>query len=334
MTKLDITVATTITDRTQAILDGRIAIEGCRVIPQPGNAQDIFRRTLSDKAFDVAELSMSSYLIAASRGDQDYIAIPVYLSRAFRHASIYVRRDRGIAHASDLAGRHVGIAQYQQTAGLWVRGILRDEYGLDPMHVHWRTGGLDTPNDKGERLPLRPPAGLDLKAISAGTTLNGMLIDGELDALILPPIPPALHTHPHLVGRLFPDYVAVEQDYFRRTGIFPIMHVLVIRRTLCEAHAWLPEKVYEAFVRAKNQALQALTQININRVSLPWIAADAARVREIMGKRIWAYGLEASRHELETMLRYSETDGLLARSLTPEALFHPSTHSLPDLDTD
>ncbi|MDX3907436.1 MAG: ABC transporter substrate-binding protein [Pigmentiphaga sp.] len=330
MAKLRVTVATTVTDRTQAILDGRIPINGCDVIPLPGGAQDIFRRTLNDKAFDIAELSMSSYLVAASRGDQDYVAIPVYLSRAFRHSSIYIRKDRAIACGADLADKQVGVIQYQQTAGLWVRGILRDEHGLDTARVRWRTGGLDVPSTAGERTRIQPPPGIDLQPIAAHKTLNGMLIAGELDALIVPPVPASMHTHPELVGRLFPDHVAVEQAYFRRTGIFPIMHTVVIRRELCEAYPWLPREVYDAFTTAKAQALTELGQANINRVALPWIAADTARAREVMGDRMWAYGLTASRHELDAMLRYSETDGLLSRTMKPEDLFHPSTHRLAD----
>lgn len=330
MARLSVTIATTITDRSQAILDGRIAIKGCDVIALPGGAQDIFRRTLNDKAFDIAELSMSSYLVAASRGDQDYIAIPVYLSRAFRHASIYIRKDRGIASGADLADKQVGVMQYQQTVGVWVRGILRDEHGLDTTRVHWRTGGLEAPSNAGERTRIQLPPGIDLQPIGAGKTLNGMLVEGELDALIVPPVPSSAYRSPERVGRLFADYVAAEQAYFHRTGIFPIMHVVVIRRELCDAHPWLPVEVYEAFAQAKAQAVSALGQTNINRIALPWVAADAARTREIMGERMWAYGLGASRHELETLLRYSEADGLLSRPMTPEELFHPSTHRLPD----
>ncbi|GAA4338331.1 ABC transporter substrate-binding protein [Pigmentiphaga soli] len=332
MARLTLTLAATVSDRSQPVLDGRIPIAGCDVVALPGEAQDIFRRTLADKAFDVAELSMSSYMVAAARGDQDYVAIPVFLSRAFRHSSIYIRKDRGIAGGADLAGKTIGMGQYQQTAGVWVRGILREECGLDTTRVHWRTGGLEKPDSRGERTRIRLPPGVDLQPIPADRTLNGMLLDGELDGLMLPPVPSALRTHPQRVGRLFPDYVAAEQAYFRKTGIFPIMHVLVIRRSLCEAHPWLPVEAYRAFAQAKAGALKALTQVNINQVSLAWAAADAARTREVLGDRMWAYGLAASRHEIEALLRYAMADGLLARAVTPEELFHPSTHSLADAD--
>lgn len=159
-----------------------------------------------------------------------------------------------------------------------------------------------------------------------------MLVAGELDGLMLPPVPSAMRTHPDIVGRLFPDYVEAEKAYFRKTGIFPIMHTVVIRRSLCEAHPWLPVEVYNAFARAKADALKALTQVSINRVALAWAAVDAAHTRSVLGDRMWAYGLAASRHEIEAMLRYSLADGLLAREMTPEALFHPSTHNLADVN--
>ena len=330
MAGLRITLATTVSDRTQAVLDGRIPIAGCEVTALPGGGHDIFRRTLAEKAFDIAELSMSSYLVAASRGDTDYIAIPVFPSRAFRHASIWIRRDRGIASGADLAGRHVGVEQFQQTAGLWVRGILREEHGLDTNSVHWRSGGLEQPDDKGERTRIALPPGIDLQPIGAGRTLGAMLLDGELDALIVPPVPSAAKKDPDRIGRLFPDYVAAEQAYFRKTGIFPVMHTIVIRRSLCEAHPWLPVEVFKAFAKAKAQALAALAQTNINSVALAWCAADVERTRAVLGERMWAYGLPASRHEIEAMLRYSFADGLLSRPMTPEDLFHPATHALAD----
>jgi 4,5-dihydroxyphthalate decarboxylase len=332
MAKLTVTLAATVSDRSQPVLDGHVPIAGCDVIAMPGGGQDIFRRTLADKAFDIAELSLSSYMVATARGDQDYIAIPVFLSRAFRHSSLYIRKDRGIASGADLAGKTIGMEQYQQTAGVWVRGILREEYGLDTTRVHWRTGGLEKPNNLGERTKIQLPPGVDLQPIGAGQTLNAMLASGEIDGLMLPPIPSALRTHPDVVGRLFPDYVAAEKAYFRKTRIFPIMHTVVIRRSLCEAHPWLPVEVYNAFARAKADALNALTQVNINRVALAWAAADAANTRDALGDRMWAYGLAASRHEVEALARYALADGLLARPLEPESLFHPSTLKLADMN--
>ncbi len=332
MGKLSVTLATTVTDRSLPVLDGRVAIPGCDVIALPGEGHDIFRRTLNDKAFDIAELSMSSYMVAASRGDQDYVAIPVFLSRSFRHSCIYIRKDLGITCAADLAGKRIGMEQYQQTAGMWARGILREEYGLDTTKVHWRTGGLEKPNSAGERTKITLPPGVDLQPVAAGQTLNGMLVAGELDGLMLPPVPSSMGTHPELVGRLFPDYVAAEKDYFRKTGIFPIMHTVVIRRSLCEAHPWLPAEVFNAFAQAKAQALKVLTQMSINRVALAWIADDYKQTKAVLGNHMWAYGLPASRHEIEAMLRYSEADGLLAKKMTPEELFHPSTHKLADVN--
>ncbi|MFM0721678.1 ABC transporter substrate-binding protein [Paraburkholderia strydomiana] len=334
METLNITVAATVTDRSQPLLDGRVSIAGCRVTPLPGQAQSIFRGVLTDFAYDIAELSMASYLVATSRGDFPYIAIPVFLSRCFRHGCVYIRKDRGIATGADLAGKRVGMVQYQQTAAVWVRGILRDECGLDTNTVKWHTGGLETPDDTGERVLLHLPPDVSLQRIDCGKTLNQMFADGQLDALISTRTPSSLAKHSDVLGRLFPDHVDEEKAYFRRTGIFPIMHVVVIRRELCDRFPWLPVETYKAFLRARAEALYALTQTNINRVSLAWAADDFARTQAVLGRKLWAYGLPDSRHEIDTLIRYAQEDGLLAAPLDADGLFHPGTLLPPDIEDD
>ncbi|QJP15735.1 ABC transporter substrate-binding protein [Starkeya sp. ORNL1] len=329
MTKLRLSLACTQTDRAAPLLDGRIAIEGCEIIPLPGQTQDIFRRTLSEQAFDIAELSMSSHIVQCGRGVQDYVGVPVFLSRAFRHASLYIRTDRGIASPADLAGRTIGIEQFQQTVGLWLRGILADQYGVRTQDVNWRTGGLDAPGG-GERLALSLPPDIRLEPIAKGDTLNAMLADGRLDAVIATRPPSCFMAGSANVARMFPDYRAAEIDYFRASGMFPIMHGVVVRRSLVDQNPWLPAEVFRAFAKAKAYALNELTLMNVARVSLAWIAEDAAATRAILGKQMWAYGLEESRHELSAMLRYAANDGLTAGEIAPEALFHPSTHKLRD----
>jgi 4,5-dihydroxyphthalate decarboxylase len=327
--KLKLSLACTQTDRSAPILDGRIAIAGCEVLPMPGQTQDIFRRTLTDQAFDIAEMSMSSHIVQVARGVADYVAVPVFLSRAFRHSSIYIRTDRNIGRPQDLAGRTIGLEQYQQTVALWLRGILAEQYGVRTQDVAWRTGGLEQPGG-GERLALTLPAGIDVSPIPRGETLDGMLAAGGLDAVIATRAPPCFTAgRPH-IGRLFPDYRWAEEEYFRATRAFPIMHGLVIRRSLVDRHPWLPVEVFRAFVQAKALAMREVTMLNVARVTLPWIAEHAAETRAAMGDNFWAYGLPESRHELEAMLRYASTDGLIARQLVPEDLFHPSTHALAD----
>jgi len=330
MAKLRISLACTQTDRAAPVLDGRIPIEGCEVIPLPGQSQDIFRRTLTDKAFDVAEMSMGSQIVQTGRGAQDYTAIPVYLSRAFRHSAIYVRTDRNIVKPSDLAGKTVGIEQFQQTVGLWVRGILGDEYGVRSQDVNWVNGGLEQPGG-GERLALNLPEGISLTPAPKEKTLSGMLAGGTLDALVATRPPSCFAAgHPE-VARLFPHYRQAETDYFQRTRCFPIMHGVVIRTRLVDENPWLAAEVFKAFAKAKALALSELFLMNIPRVSLAWIAEDAAETRRVLGPNMWSYGLKDSRHEIEAMLRYAANDGLTERQLRAEDLFHASTHNLADI---
>jgi 4,5-dihydroxyphthalate decarboxylase len=329
MTPLSLSLACTQTDRAAPLLDGRVTIPGCRIVPLPGQSQDIFRRVLADRAFDIAEMSMSSHLIQVDRGVSDYTAIPVYLSRAFRHSAVYIRTDRGIDRPEDLAGRTVGVQQYQQTIGLWVRGMLGDEHGVRTQDVTWHNGGLEEPGG-GERIRLRLPEAIRLTPIPSGETLNGMLADGRLDALIATKPPSCFVKGAPGVGRLWPDFKAAEIDYFQRTRFFPIMHCVVIRQELVDRHPWLPVEVFRAFARAKALTFSDLFQTNILRVSLPWIADTIAESRRLMGDNPWTYGLPDSRHEIEAMLRYARNDGLTDRLLTPEDVFHPSTTGLAD----
>lgn len=329
MAKLTLSLACTQSDRAAPILDGRVKIAGCEVIPLPGITQTIFRQVLDDQAFDIAEMSMSSQLVQVDRGAQDYVAIPIFLSRAFRHSSIYINTSRGIARPEDLRGRTIGVMQFQQTVGLWVRGILGDEHGVTSGDVEWKNGGLEAPGG-GERLKLDLPKHIRLSPIPPDETLNGMLAKGELDAIIATKPPSSFVKGVAGVGRLFPDYVSAEMEYYRRSGAFPIMHCVVIRRSLVEAHPWLAAEVFHAFVRAKAIAYSELKQVNILRLTLPWVAERAADVRDMMGANFWKYGFSESRAEIEMMLRYAHADGLTSRLLNPEDVFHPSTFSLPD----
>jgi 4,5-dihydroxyphthalate decarboxylase len=329
MPKLKLSLACTQTDRSAPILDGRIKIEGCDVTPLPGQTQDIFRRVLNDRAFDIAEMSMCSHIIQVGLDVQDYVAIPVFLSRSFRHSSIYIRTDRGIDRPENLAGRTIGLEQYQQTVGLWARGILGDEYGVKTQNVNWMNGGLEQPGG-GERVALKLPATIRLNAILKNETLDNMLTEGALDAVISTRPPPCFQKGHPKVSRLFPNYRAAEIEYFHKTKAFPIMHCVVIRRRLIDEHPWLPVEVFRAFVKAKAYALKELTLVNILRISSAWVAEDTAETKRILGDSMWAYGFKESRHEIETMLRYAQNDGLIARAVTPEDIFHPSTHILAD----
>ena len=201
--------------------------------------RSFFRASISTQDFDVTELSASSHILTSLRGDADYLGIPAFVSRVFRHGDIYIRTDRGIRSPEDLRGKVVGVPEYQMTAALWIRGILSDEYGVKTSEINWRNGGLQKPG-RGERTPITLPPSIELKTIPADKTLSGMLADGEIDALITAVRPQCFTEKAPNVGRLFPDYRAAEEAYYRKTGMFPIMHMMGVRRSLAEAHPGCP----------------------------------------------------------------------------------------------
>ena len=314
---LKLTLACTSSDRTRPLMDGRVTVPGCDITFLPGEPEDIFRRALRDRAFDVSELSMGSHIVTTARGDSPYIGVPVFLSRAFRHSAVYIRADRGIRAAADLAGRTIALPEFQQTAALWVRGFLREQYGVDTTSIQWRSGG--------ERVAIAPPPGHDLAPL--GMDPEAALEAGVVDALIGPRIPRALGQGQ--IARLWPDYAAEEKSWFGITGFFPIMHCLAVRRDVAQAHPWLPVELQRAFTRARDLSLAELQLVNVLRVSLPWIAAAYAEQSAAMGGELWPYGFARNRDEIASMIRFARADGLAARDLTPEELFHPSTYGEP-----
>jgi 4,5-dihydroxyphthalate decarboxylase len=326
MQRLTLSVACFAYDRTAALFDGRARIDGCDLVGTILEPEEAFHRAFRTQDFDVTELSTSSHMMMLSRGAATHVGIPATLSRVFRHSGIYVRTDR-IKGPADLRGKTIGVPEYQITANVWIRGLLQDEYGVRPNEMRWRRGGVEEPG-RGERAPIRLPEDIDLAQIPPDRTLSGMLEAGEIDAVIGARAPSCfLRGAPH-VGRLFPDYREVEEDYFRRTGIFPIMHIVGIRRELAERHPWLPLNVYKGFLDAKRIADKYLREINFLAVTHPWIVAEHERVQALMGADYWPYGLEANRKTLETLCRYSHEQGLSARLVAPEELFDPGTHVL------
>ncbi len=330
MTKARFTLACTSTDRTRPILDGRIAVPGCEFICLPGEPEDIFRRALRDKAFDITELSMSSHIVTTARGDSSYIGIPVFPSRAFRHSGIYIRTDRGIRSPVDLKGKRIGLPEFQQTAALWVRGMFADEYGVATRDISWVTGGMEQMGGS-ERIALSLPPELDVKPIGPSDTLNGLLASGEIDAVISPRPPSCYDRKTAPVDRLFGDYRSAEMAYAKQTGFFPIMHCLAVRRDVADAYPWLPLELFRAFAQAKKQALDELSLVNVLRISSPWVASAHADAKQVLGDNPWPYGFAANRTEIAAMIRYARADGLAARDLDPAELFHKSTLEAPDL---
>lgn len=324
MAKLAITIACENYDRVQPIRRGEVEISGCEINFLDMGPEELFFRAYRHREFDVAELSMSSYLLGTSRGTAPYVAVPVFLSRLFRHSAIYIRTDRGIDRPQDLKGRRIGLPEYQLTACLWARALLESEYGVAPWDVEWVRGGLHEPG-RVEKVTLNLPPSVRISAIPEDTTLDAMLADGRIDALISPRPPRCFLQGQPGVARLFPDYKQVEQDYFRKTGIFPIMHVLGIRRDLVERHPWLANSVYGAFIKAKAMSLAALEDVAAVKAMLPWLGPHLEETRAVMGADFWPYGVEPNRATLEAMVRYAHRHGTADRELSVEELFVPST---------
>ncbi len=307
--------------------DGRTAVEGIEIESHVLPTSTLFPLAVQEARFDVTELSVSSYLLQVARGECAYTAIPVFPSRAFRHSGFFARRDAGIADLAQFAGRRIGVPEYQMTAALWMRGILKDEHGVDCEGIHWRTGALDA-GVRRERLELALPEGMVVEPIEEGRTLQELLLAGEIDGLLAPKPPQAfLDGHPELV-RVVPDFESAEAAYHRRTGFFPIMHLLAVRKSLAQEHRWLPRALFDACVEARDIAMRRLRDVwlgNSNRLSLPWLNASMERTLAVLGDDYWSYGFAANRAELATISRYSLEQHLAPRRVEPEELFDPST---------
>ena len=327
MAKLELSMAVGLYDRTFAIFDGQAQVEGCDINPVPLLPEEAFHRAFKHREFDITEMSLSSHTVMTARGDPHYVGIPAFTSRVFRHSGIYIRTDRGIRRPEDLKGMVVGLPEYQQTANVWIRGILQDEHGVKATDIKWRSGGIEEPG-RDERAPINLPPEIDLQPIPRGRTLSDMLAKGEIDAMMTARAPSVFLRGTPNVNRLFPDYVPVEEAYFRRTKIFPIMHLIGIRRSLAEQHPWLPVSVFKAFAMAKEMAIEDLGLIGHLHATLPWPVAALEQARALMGHDYWSYGVDSNRHTLETIMRYSLEQGLIAKPLPVDALFASSTLDL------
>lgn len=326
MSRLSITIATWDYDRVRPLVDGRVRVEGCDVNYITMPVEECFERAYFHREFEVAEIGFSPYLIALSRGTPPYVAVPAFLSRMFRHSSVYVRSDRGIAGPADLKGRRIGVPEYQMSAVLWFRGFLQDEHGIAAGDIDWVQGGLENPGRR-DKFPLNLPAGFPLSAAPEGATLSQMLADGALDAVMSARRPSCFVAGHPQVRRLFPDYRAAEQDYYRRTGVFPIMHAVGIKRELLERQPWLAASVYKAFVQAKRISDAEFVETTALKIGLPWVTAEFDATQDVMGADFWSYGIAGNRKTLEAMARYSYEQGLAVRLLSVEEMFAPSTFS-------
>ena len=306
-------------DRTRALEEGTIRPDGIELTYLRLPVEETFFRMMRHREFDVAELSLSSYVKSLDLDEPPFVALPVYTSRQFRHAGIFVHVDAGIEEPRDLRGKVVGTPEWQLTANVWIRGSLADHYGVPVDSVDYRTGGQEAPGrtekaavDLGGRFRIQP--------VPSDRTLAGMLADGEIDAFQGPRVPSSF-VPGGSVRRLFPDPVAAEKQYFAETGIFPIMHVVVVRRDVYEQHRWVAQSLTKALGLAKQRAAAELYDASALRFMLPWLIPGLEEARALLGQDYWSYGLEGNRHVLETFLAYHHDQGLSRRQYSPDELF-------------
>jgi len=312
-------------DRTRALVDGSVRPEGVELECFRFGPYELFQRVAQTEDFDVAEMSASTFMHLLANGDRRYVGIPVFLSRLFRHGYMFVHAGAGIREPGDLAGKRVGVPDYEMTAALWQRAIVQHDYGVAPEQIEWLQGGEFRPGFvQRVQLPARP--GLRIGVIPEDRTLHDMVATGEIDAVFCPHVPAALGEGSGRVLRLFPDYVEVERDYYRRTGFFPIMHLTLVRRAVYEEHPEVAVALVRAFEEAKRLGRQRLGELGSTAVMLPWLARDLDELSELMGADHWPYGFRENYAVLDAMCGYSFEQGLSARRLTPEELFAPETH--------
>jgi len=322
MAKLDLSLACWDYDRVRPLMDGTVRPDGINLNFQPLVVEETFFRMLRHQEFDAAELSMSSYIVSLAKPERPFIAIPVFPSRFFRHSCIYVNADSGIETPHDLIGKRVGSPEYQMTAPVWIRGILAEHYGVPPDRVTHVTGGEEQPG-RTEKLPIQLPPNFRVERLTGDQTLAAMLRDGGIDALVTARKP---STYDGVrVRRLFVDYQQVEQAYWRSTGIFPIMHVVAIRREVYEANRWVARALLKAFAEAQALTYQGLRETAALKGMLPWFNAHVEDTVDLMGDDFWPYGLQRNHKVIETFLRYHAEQGLSDGILTPEDLFAPET---------
>lgn len=317
--RLHLTMALGDYDHLRDLASGRIRLEGIALNAFTLPVEEIFYRFVNHQEWDVSEVSFCKYVALRSTDAAPMVAIPVFPSRVFRHSSIYVRSDRGIAAPQDLKGRKVGIPEWGQTAGVWVRGMLAEQYDVPLDTVEWLQAGVDAPG-RGEKVPLDLPDGIRYTP-RPETTLSALLEAGEVDAVISAR-PPSIFAHGGgLVRRLFEDHREEERRYFGETGLFPIMHTIAIRRGVFEAQPWVAMTLMKAFEAAKAASLERLSDYTASRLPIPFASSLVADARAGFSGDPFAYGVEPNRTALEAFCRYLDAQGLTRRAMTPEELF-------------
>ena len=321
--------------RTEALFNGSVSIEGTRTTFEQAAIGDINTDTFSgNQTWDVTEIGLHPYMLAYANQDfRDYSLLPAFPLRVFRHKSIFIRTDRGIKAPEDLKGKTIATPGYSSTSLTWIRGILQDEYGVKPGDIDWVTSSKDSSaGDAGKASAQESvvPEGVSMRSGPPGVDESDLLASGEVDALFHAAVPRAfVEGHPK-VDRLFEDSRAAEQAYYAKTGIFPVMHAVAVRRALLDEHDWLAAAIFKAYSAAKQGAYRRMNRIGWADDMLPWYAQEMESTMKTMGTNFYSYGIPETRKSLETLFRYSQEQGLSSRRLTVEDLFHSSAQSLTE----
>ena len=328
--KLSLIVSGYKLDRVEALIDGRVQVEGCDIKFEPLGIGDINTNVFSGpQTLDVTEIGLHPFMLAyANDGFREYSLLPIFPLRVFRHKSIFIRTDRGIKGPEDLRGKKVATPGFSSTSLTWLRGIVQHEYGVKPEEIQWVQSSKDSSAKAAGKVSKQEsmvPKGLSVSKGPEGKDESDLLESGDVDALFHAAEPRAyVEGHPK-VARLFPDFRKTERSYYKKTGIFPIMHAVVIRNTLVDQHPWLAKAVFDAYSKAKIMMYGHLRKVGWATISLPWVAQEIEETRALMGDNFWPYGIAPNRKALEALFQYSHEQGLATRRLTIEELFHPSS---------
>jgi len=317
-------------DRVEALIDGRVEIEGCDAQFEVASVGDMNTDVFSGpQTRDVTEIGLHPFMLAWANDDfRDYTLLPIFPLRVFRHKSVFIRTDRGIEKPGDLRGKTIATPGYSSTSLTWIRGIFQDEYGVRPEDVRWIAASKDSSAQVSGKVSAQEnvlPEGIEIRTGPEGKDESDLLESGEADALFHAAEPRAfVKGHPK-VARLFPDYRSVERAYFAKTGIFPIMHVVAIKKDTADKNPWLVEAVFNAYSQAKQMNYQYMAKSAWAYDSLPWYGQEFEETRALMGDNYYSYGIGPNRRTLEALFRYSHQQGLCSRELTIEEIFHPAS---------
>lgn len=328
--RLSITIAGYPFDRVKGLVDGSVKVEGCDAQFEVSSIYKLNAEAMGgSQKFEVQEIGLHPFMLAyANSNFRDFTLIPVFPLRTFRHKSIFIRTDRDITKPADLKGKTVAVAGYSQSSLTWIRGILLHEYGINPENMQWIISAKSSDKGKVTKHESAFPSGVPIRFGPEGKEESELLIAGDVDAVFSAKEPQAyIDGHPKVV-RLFSDYRKIERSYFSKTGIFPIMHAVAIRRDVVEKNPWLPEAVFNAYSQAKQRMYKAMQELGWAMISLPWVGKELEETRALMGENFWPYGIAPNRKTLEALFQYSYEQGMAMRKLTVEELFHPSTLNL------